>query len=107
MFSDLHHDRDFFDKSLTEGGFCQVQSHLSMSVYGLIMGCQVCPISTYKCYFYTHIKTMYMYLKDGVGMAVKKYTNKICGDNHIHYTSLRLLFSFIMHLLMVTHWCYS
>ena len=22
----------------------------------------------------------------------KKYTNKICGDNHIHYTSLCLLF---------------
>ena len=29
---------------------------------------------------------------------VKKYINKICRDNHIHYTSLRLLFSIIMHL---------
>ena len=29
----------------------------------------------------------------------KKYTNKICGDSHIHYTSLRLLFS---HLWMLT-----
>ena len=27
--------------------------------------------------------------------------------NHIHYTSLRLLFLSIMRLLMVTHWCYS
>ena len=26
------------------------------------------------------------------------YTNKICRDNHIHYTSLRLLFSIIMHV---------
>ena len=34
------------------------------------------------------------------------YTNKICRDNHIHYTSLCLLFSIIMLLLMVTHWCY-
>ena len=37
---------------------------------------------------------------------VKKYINKICRDNHIHYTSLRLVFSIIMCLLMVTHWCY-
>ena len=37
---------------------------------------------------------------------VKKYTNNICRDNHIHYTSLRLLFSIIMHLLMATHWCH-
>ena len=33
---------------------------------------------------------------------VIKYTNKICRDNHIHYTSLLslLLFLIIMHLLM-------
>ena len=49
-----------------------------------------------------------MKLKDEVGVAarVKKCTNKICRDNHIHYTSLRLLFSIIMSVLMVTHWCY-
>ena len=28
---------------------------------------------------------------------VKKYTNKICRDNHIHYTSLRLLFLISYH----------
>ena len=39
-------------------------------------------------------------MKDEVGMAGPK-TNKICRDNHIHYTSLRLLFSVIMHLLML------
>ena len=34
--------------------------------------------------------------------------NKICRDNHVHYTSLRLLFSIIMCLLTVhvIHWCY-
>ena len=41
----------------------------------------------------------------------KKYTNKICGDNHIHYTSLRLLF--LLHLLISTpirrsgYFCFS
>ena len=36
-----------------------------------------------------------MKLKDEVGMAgsnFKKYTKRICSDNHIHYTSLHLLF---------------
>jgi hypothetical protein len=28
----------------------------------------------------------------GATVTSKKYTNKNCGDNHIHYTSLRLLF---------------
>ena len=32
----------------------------------------------------------------------KKYTNKICRDNRIHYTSPCLFFSIIMHLLMST-----
>ena len=29
---------------------------------------------------------------------IKKYTNKIYRDNHIHYTSLRLLLSIIMYM---------
>ena len=33
-------------------------------------------------------------------------SNKICRDNHIHYTSLHLLFLIIMHLLMLTCLCY-
>ena len=37
---------------------------------------------------------------------VKKYTNQICRDNQIHYISLRLLFLFIMHLLMSIYSCY-
>ena len=46
-------------------------------------------------------------MKDEVGMERPKSTqNKICRDNHIHYTSLRLLFSIIMCLLMVIRWCY-
>ena len=32
--------------------------------------------------------------------STKKYTTKICKDNYIHYTSLRLLFFIIMRLLM-------
>ena len=41
--------------------------------------------------------------RDGI---VKMYTNKICRDNHIYYTSLHLLFSIIMHLFMSTCSCY-
>jgi hypothetical protein len=44
--------------------------------------------------------TSIIYLKWSRDGRAKKYTNKICGDNHIHYTFLRLLFLIIMHLLM-------
>ena len=40
------------------------------------------------------------------GMAGSK-SIQICRDNHIHYTSLRLLFSVITYLLMSTCSCYS
>ena len=38
----------------------------------------------------------------------KKYTNKICRDNHVHYTSQRLLFSIMATICLLTmiHWCY-
>ena len=39
--------------------------------------------------------------KDEVGMAGSKSTQtRFVRDNHIHYTSLHLLFLIIMHLLM-------
>ena len=47
-----------------------------------------------------------MKLKDKVGMGGPKGTNKICRDNHVHFASLRLLFSIIMCLLTVIRWCY-
>jgi hypothetical protein len=50
------------------------------------------------------LKNNWIKLKDAWSRdgRAKKYTNKIYGDNHIHYTSQRLLFSIIMHLLMLT-----
>ena len=68
-------------------------------------------------YNYSVYYILYKYKKqlnkiEGDGRT-KKYTNKICGDNHIHYTSLRLLFSIIMLLLMSTpirgsgYFCFS
>ena len=54
------------------------------------MNCRLCPEGNKKG-IVTSIKKQLN--KDEVGMTgLKKYTNKICGDNHIHYTSLRLLF---------------
>ena len=51
-----------------------------------------------------------MKLKDevqmGSGGPKSSYTNKICRDNHVHYTSLLFLFSIIMSLLTVIRWCY-
>ena len=45
------------------------------------------------CYNYiTSIKNNEIEGRSRDGRA-KKYTNKICRDNHVHYTSQRLLFS--------------
>ena len=49
---------------------------------------------------YTSIKNNRIKLKNEVGMAGSKSTQT--RDNRIYYTSLRLLFSTIMHLLMST-----
>ena len=58
----------------------------------------------YFCIVHVCVNEIEGWSRDG---RVKKYTNKICRNNHIHCTSLRLLFSInIKHLLMVTHWCY-
>ena len=54
------------------------------------------PESKKKYITVTSIKEIKGWSRDG---RAKKYTNKICRDNHIHYTSLHLLFSIITHLL--------
>ena len=74
------------------------------------VGMSAC-IAYYLKYLHTYIiiwinintNGMEGYSRDG---KIKTCTNKIFRDNHTHYTSLHLLFSIIMHQLMVTHWCY-
>ena len=59
-----------------------------------------------QCIYATSIKNNEIEGRSRDGRA-KKYTNKICRDNHVHYTSLRLLFSIMatICLLTIIHWC--
>jgi hypothetical protein len=43
----------------------------------------------YRCGYFLETSIKVIGSRDG---RAKKYTNKIYGDNHVHYTSLRLLF---------------
>ena len=63
-----------------------------------------CCIIVHPLHIIYKYKNNWIKLKNEVGMAGSKSTQT--RDNYIYYTSLRLLFSTIVHLLTVNHgWC--
>ena len=77
---------------------CTCKRTICIGMYFLILSSLFCPLYTCTCTCYnTSIKNNRLKLKDEVGMAGSKSTQT--RDNRIYYTSLRLLYSTIMHLL--------